>query len=145
VALYIPPARRRRRLAAAAALALVVGLLAGLLIGRATVPSVDDRVRAVQADARATAAGLRVLALHDQAGATASRQPGDGGADLVLARTRTGLTRAFAQAPWLGATQRAPLLRGLDRLAAMPDRTSAAFGTAAETLAGDIDATFGRS
>jgi len=145
MALYIPPARRRRRLIAAAALALVVGLAAGVLIGRASAPSVADRVRAVQADARAAAAGLRVLALHDQAGAVANSQPGDGGADLVLARTRTALETASAEAPWLGTARRTKLRHDLDLLTATTDRTSKAFGTAADTLAAEIDAAFNPS
>jgi len=64
MALYIPPARRRRRLIAAAALALVAGLAAGVLIGRASTPSVADRVRAVQSDARAAAAGHVLPVVH---------------------------------------------------------------------------------
>jgi hypothetical protein len=142
MALYIPPARRRRRLIAAAALALVAGLTVGVLIGRASTPSVADRVRTVQSDARAAAAGLRVLALHDQAGAVAKAQPGDGGADLVLARTRTALEDMFAQAPWLGSARRSRLRHDLDVLTATTDRTSSDFGAAAEALAAEIDATF---
>jgi hypothetical protein len=142
MALYVPPARRRRRLIAVALLALIVGLAAGVLIGRASTPSVADRVGAVQSDARATAAGLRVVALHDQAGAIANEQPGDGGADLVLARTRTDLEKLFAAAPWLGDAQRTKLRHDLDLLTAITDRTGKAFGTAAEALAAEIDATF---
>jgi hypothetical protein len=142
MALYIPPARRRRRLIAAAVLALVVGLAAGVLIGRVSTPSVPERVRTVQTDARAAAAGLRVLVLHDQAGAVANAEPGNGGADLVLTRTRTALEDLFAEAPWIGADQRTRLQRDLDLLATTTDRTSKAFGTAAEALAAEIDATF---
>jgi hypothetical protein len=142
MALYIPPARRRRRLIVAAALALVAGLAVGVLIGRASAPSVADRVAAVQSDAREAAAGLRVIALHDQAGAVANAEPGNGGADLVLANTRTALQTAFDQAPWLGSTQRGKLLSDLDKLATLPDKTSKEFGTAADALAAEIEATF---
>jgi hypothetical protein len=142
MALYIPPARRRRRLIAATVLALAAGLAAGVLIGRASSPSTVERVRTVQADARAAAAGLRVLALHDEAGAIANDQAGDGGADLALSNTRTALQDAFAAAPWLGTATRTRLLHDLDQLAAITDRTSKAFGTAAEALATEIDTTF---
>jgi hypothetical protein len=142
MALYIPPARRRRRLAVATVLALVAGLAIGGFAGRVSSPSTPERVRTAQADARAAAAGLRVLVLHDEAGAIANDQPGDGGADLALARTRTDLQDAFAEAPWLGAGQRTKLLHDLDLLVAIPDRASKAFGTAAEALAAEIDATF---
>lgn len=143
MALYIPAGRRRRRTIALVAAALVVGLAAGALVGRATAPSIDDHVRSVQGDARQTAAGLRVLALHDQAGAISSQTPGAGGADLVLGRTRNELDDEFARAPWLGRAQREELLRALDALQSIADRTSAAFGRAADALARKIETTFG--
>jgi hypothetical protein len=83
-----------------------------------------------------------VLALHDEAGAIANDQAGDGGADLALSNTRTALQDAFAAAPWLGTATRTRLLHDLDQLAAITDRTSKAFGTAAEALATEIDTTF---
>ncbi len=143
MALYIPAGRRRRRTALATILALALGLGLGAVAGRVAAPTVGDQVRATRADARATAAGLRVLVLHDESGALANDQ-GDGGAGLVLQRTRKGLTSAFAKAPWLGARDRTDLLDELDTLVAMPQRTSPAFGTAAESLAAHIDATFAR-
>ncbi len=143
MALYIPPARRRRRLIAAAAVALLAGLFGGVLIGRSTAPSVADRVTAVRSDAREAAAGLRVIALHDEAGAL-SNQDG-GGADLTLSQTRTALVRAFDQAPWLGNSQRTKVLADLDRLAATGDKSSKEFGTAADALATEIEATFNPS
>lgn len=142
MALYIPASRRRRQTVLVAVAALLLGLLVGGAIGRASAPSIDDRIRSVRSDARATAAALRVLALHDQSGA-ASNQANGGGADLVLRRTRAELRTEFARAPWLRASQRSPLLAELDRLAAQPDHTSAAFGAAAETFAAHIEATFG--
>jgi hypothetical protein len=143
VALYIPAGQRRRRTIALAAGTLVIGLIAGLLIGRALAPSVEDRVRSVQSDARQTAAGLRVLVLHDEAGAVANQTSGDGGADVVLARTRTELDREFARAPWLSRSQHDDLTRALDALVAISDRSSTTFATAAEALAAQIEKTFG--
>jgi len=143
VALYVPAGRRRRRALALAMAGLAIGLVFGVLIGRSSASSVEDRVRSVQADARQTAAGLRVIALHDQAGAIANEAPGNGGADLVLRRTRTELQHEFARAPWLKQAERDDLLRALDALAAITDRTGAAFGQAADALAGKIETTFG--
>jgi hypothetical protein len=138
MALYVPASRRRRRIVVAALLALVVGIVIGGLLGRASAPSMGDRIREVQGDARQTAAGLRVVVLHDEAGAA-----GSGGVDLVLKRTRDELTEEFRRAPWLGGTQRTALTRALDRLAQISDRGSPAFATAAESLAGQIEVTFG--
>jgi hypothetical protein len=142
LALYIPAGQRRRRAIAVAVATLLLGLIVGLLTGRALAPSVGDRVREVQGAARETAAGLRVIALHDQAGALANQTSGDGGADLVLKRTRSELEHEFGLAPWLGRSQRDELLRAMDALQAIPDRTGPAFGSAAEALAAKIEATF---
>jgi hypothetical protein len=114
----------------------------GLFLGRALAPSIDDRVNSVQADARQIAAGLRVLAIHDEAG-TVSDATGNGGADLVLKRTRRELDHAFGRAPWLGRAQRDALLRAFDALQRIPDRTSSTFGKSAAALAAQIEATFG--
>ena len=145
MALYVPPARRRRRLIVAATVALLVGLALGVLIGHVTAPSLGDRVAAVQSDARQASAGLRVIALHDQTGAASNQQPGAGGADLVISTTRTALQTAFGEAPWIGSTQRSKLLSDLDKLAGISDKTSKEFGTAADALAAEIDATFNPS
>jgi hypothetical protein len=134
VALYIPAGRRRRRTAFFAVGALVLGLLIGAVVGRASAPTATEKIKAVQADARNTAAALRVIALHDEAGAVSAQGADDAGIALVLKNTRSDLRDEFA---------RADLLRELDALEAQPDRMSAQFGQAAEKLAANIEATFG--
>jgi hypothetical protein len=123
--------------------ALVVGLVIGVFAGRASSPSLTDRVHTVQEKARETAAGLRVLSLHGQVGATSTGTPGNGGADLVLNRTRAELESEFSGTPWLDAAARKQLLDELDALDAQSDRTSPAFASAADALASHIEATFG--
>jgi hypothetical protein len=142
VALYIAPARRRRRVLVTAGVALALGLLLGAFVGRATAPTLDDRISSVRGDAQETAAGLRVIALHDEAGTT-TEGGGDQGADLVLERTRSELDALFDRAPWLGSDARAELFDELDALADSPDPTGAAFGEGADALAGHIETTFG--
>ncbi len=143
MALYIPASRRRRRTILFVAAALVVGLIVGVFAGRASSPSLTDRVNSVQERARETAAGLRVLSLHQQADATSAGTLGDGGADLVLDRTRGELQSEFSDAPWLDAAAREQLLDELDALDSQTDRTSPAFASAADALASHIEATFG--
>ncbi len=53
---------------------------------------------------------------------------GDGGADLVLQRTRDELNKEFSDAPWLGAAARKQLLDELAALDAQTDRNTPAFG-----------------
>jgi hypothetical protein len=141
MALYVPASRRRRRTIVLAIIALVVGLLIGVLVGRATVPSLASRVHSVQENARQTASGLRVLSLHQEAGAV-SAQSG-GGAVLVLQRTRDELQNEFADAPWLDATTRKQLLDELSALDAQTDREAPAFASGADALASHIEAAFG--
>jgi hypothetical protein len=142
MALYVPAARRRRRVVIFTVVALVLGLLLGALVGRVTAPTVDDRLASVRKSAQQTAAGLRVIAIHDESNAV-SNQTANAGADLVLKQTRSELQREFDDAPWITLAQREALLKSLDDLEAQPDRTSEAFGKAADTLASQIEETFG--
>jgi hypothetical protein len=142
MALYVSAGRRRRVTYLVGGAALVLGLLLGVAIGRSTVPSLEDRIRDVRADARRTAAGLRVIALHDEEGA-ASPTTGDAGADLVLRRTRVELIDELDGAPWVSAQEGRALLRAVDDLQARRDRAASAFGTAADAVADRIIATFG--
>jgi hypothetical protein len=143
VALYIPASKRRRQTIILAVATLLIGLAVGAFACRASAPSVDDRVHDVQEDARRTASALRVLSLHEESGAVSNQLPGDGGADLVLQRTRTELEGEFGDAPWLGERARRALLDELTALEAQPDRNTPAFASAANALAAHIAATFG--
>jgi hypothetical protein len=125
--------------------AVLVGLAIGAIVGRVSAPTVDDRIASVRDDARQTAAGLRVIALHDESNAISSQTPGDGGVDLVLRDTRSQLRNEFDRAPWIALQQREALLKQLDELQARNDRTGASFGEAADAMAGAIETTFGVS
>ena len=114
----------------------------GVLVGRVTAPTVDDRLASVRKSAQQTAAGLRVIAIHDESD-TVSNQTANSGADLVLKQTRSELKREFDDAPWITLAQREALLKSLDELEAQPDRKSDAFGKAADALATQIEETFG--
>lgn len=142
MAFYVPASARRRKLIAAAAAAAVIGIVVGILIGRLMVPSVDERIKSVKADARQTSAGLRVISLHDTATAVGAQGEGNGGVDIVLQRTRDELKAEFKKAPWLTAAQRDVLIGKLDDLAAFKDKTGTEFGKAAENLAAAIDTLF---
>ena len=142
MALDIPAGRRRRRLGLFTGGALVAGLVVGALLGRVTAPTVEDRLSSVRDDARATAAGLRVIAIHDES-ATVPDQAGDQGVELVLRETREQLGGEFDDAPWITLVQREALFKALDALESQDDKTSAAFGRDAESLAKKIETTFG--
>jgi len=143
MALYVHAGTRRRRTALIAGAAVIAGLAVGLLIGRLTAESTDDVVHSIQADARETAAGLRVIALHDEAGALANSTTSDGGTELVLKRTKTQLLDELDRAVWISTDQRDALLLSLNDLTNSPDRTSPEFGKATEDVAAQIESTFG--
>ena len=100
MALYVPAARRRRRVVIFAVVALVLGVVLGVVVGRVTAPTVDDRLASVRKSAQQTAAGLRVIAIHDESD-TVSNQTANSGAELVLKQTRSELKREFDDAPWI--------------------------------------------
>ncbi|MEO7555691.1 MAG: hypothetical protein ABIV94_03690 [Acidimicrobiales bacterium] len=143
MALYIPAGRRRGRLVIAAAVALALGLLVGVLVGRSAAPSLEDRVASVRADARQTAAALRVVVLHDETPGVDKGQTGDGGTDLVLTRVRDELAREIHDAVWLPEATGRSLLDDIDALRSRTDTTDTAFAQSAEALAAKIDTTFG--
>lgn len=142
MAIYVPASRRRRSFVLVGAVALVVGLLLGGVAGRATAPSVGDRISSVRTEAQEIAAGLRVVSLHEEAGAE-SLSGGDAGAALALRTARARLVHAFGRAPWLPAATRRAVLAEVDRLAAHPDATSARFASDIDALADRILTTFG--
>lgn len=144
MALYVPAGRRRRRAALLAGAALVVGLGLGLIAGRATAPDVGERVHATQREASVVTAELRVLSLHQEAGAASQTTGGDNGAAFAIRRAKTDLTAALDDAPWITSATRQQLLASLDDLLAEAgDAEGPAFAEAVDNAAGDIDAAFG--
>lgn len=144
MALYVPAGRRRRRAALLAGAALVVGLGLGLIAGRATAPDVGERVHATQREASVVTAELRVLSLHQEAGAASQTAGGDNGAAFAIRRAKTDLTAALDDAPWITSATRHQLLASLDGLLAdASGGDGPAFAKAVEEAAADIDAAFG--
>ena len=110
MAIYIPAGRRRRRIALAVGGAVIVGLILGVLVGRLTASSssVDDRVAHVRSDACAVQGQLQAIPIEYEKELQGSSQftQGGGAAD-ALARARSQLDVALADASWLGRESRA--------------------------------------
>jgi len=133
VAIYVPESRRRRTLIVVAVAWAVVGLALGFTVGRASSPSLGDRVHDVQEQARQATSQLRVVALHEDA------STGTEGNDLALTRAHDELAAALDDATWISAADGKALLASVDAL-----RGSSA-ANAIEGVAKKIDAAFGIS
>jgi len=147
MAIYVPRARRRRNLIAVGVAGVVVGAGLGLAVGRGSAPTVEDRVRSVRSEARAIASQLRVVSLHETAGAQSLEVSGDAGADLALRRAETNLLHLSKRAPWVPSKTAADLLSDTValRAEAPTQARSGDFGRKVDGLAGRIEATFGAS
>jgi hypothetical protein len=147
MAIYVPRARRRRNLILVAVAGLVVGVLVGAAAGRSSAPTVEDRVRSVRSEARAIASQLRVVSLHEGAGAASLAGGGDAGADLALQRTATNLRALFRRAPWITTKTAGDLIAETTalRTEAPKQANSDEFGKQVDALAGKIEATVGAS
>jgi hypothetical protein len=147
MAIYVPRARRRRNTIVVGVAALVVGAVLGGVAGRSSAPTVEDRVRSVRKEAQAIASQLRVVSIHEGAGAVSLAGGGDAGADLALQRTEKNLKALFKRAPWVTSKTAADLVGQTATLRAEAPRQadSDAFGKQVDELAGRIEATFGAS
>jgi len=146
VALYVPAGRRRRNLVLGLAGALIVGLVIGVVVGRATAPTVDDRVSSVQDDARAVTGTLAATPIEyakQLAGSSEFRR--GGGVDQALLSARTDLQAALRDATWLGPSQRTVATDALDAVvAAERARVSETrYQEVVDTAAATISRTFG--
>jgi hypothetical protein len=146
VAIYVPRARRRRNLIADSVICAVVGVALGLGIGRASAPTVEDRVGSVRTSARDIAAQLRVVSLHISSGAQSLEDSnGDAGAELALRRTESDLRKLVKRAPWVPSKAATDLLADTVALRAeAPHQArSVDFGKQVDALAARIESTFG--
>lgn len=112
MALYVSARQRRTR---AAIVCVVVGLLAfgvGWLFGRQQVPSVADRITAVQDDAGAVATGLERLDV-EYAKVLAGTDSLDQAVLAPIDQSITQAQHALDDAPWITAPQRAAILDAL--------------------------------
>lgn len=145
MAIYVPDSTRRRRLIVIAGACLVVGLLAGGALGRATSPGADDAVAEVRERGRETVTALQRLPIeYEQAVA------GEGGEDAAtmtsaVDRARATLDEAFAVLEVFGPASRAAADDALDALQESIDDgvPPSEFDAAIEAAIAVVRATFG--
>jgi hypothetical protein len=138
MAVYVPPSRRRRRLVLTGVVALVVGLVTGLLVGRSSVTTTSERVAEVRAEADDIATRVQALTIEYEqalAGSTDTLQAGV--LDAIDGIDRDA-GRTLRAAEWLTADSRTAVEGGLQQV-----RRAAESRVAAEAFADQAAATAG--
>jgi hypothetical protein len=144
MALYVPAGARRTRLILIGVLALIVGLLVGFGVGRATSPGLEDEVTDVQGLALDAVAALRRIPIeYEQAVA------GEGGESTdtitgAIDRADELLDDAYAEAIWLPDDAHEATDPAFDELRQMveDEATPAEFDAAIEALVDQVATTF---
>ena len=138
------PNRQRRRIVVAAVVALLIGLVGGWLLGRATATSVDDEINASRHRGGNVADALRTLPIEYE-----QLHAGTGGKsqlafDEAVQSIVDQLTKAIQQAPWLGPTARAQAVHDVEAVQAAVAAKAApdAFRAAVEKAATSVEDVF---
>lgn len=147
MAIYVPDSTRRRRLLIIAGACLVVGLVVGAALGRATASGVDDSVARVRDHAEDAITALQRLPIeYEQALAD------EGGEDTAtitgaLQRARAELDQAYDEIEVFGPAARQVTGEHFDTLTDDVSRQvpNDAFETAIEDAVTTIRAAFGLS
>jgi len=142
MALYVSAARRRRRTIVVGGVALVVGLLAGWLIGRTAGSSAEDEVKARQVDAEQLVARLDGLDLEYQQTATGGASGSDAvkGSLDAAKEIATDADALLARMPWVAQAERTSTVGLVDavrqavELGATPAEVTAAVAQADQAL-----------
>ena len=109
MALYVSAARRTRRTIVIAVVVGLVALVLGWLYGRQQVPSIEDRVADVRAEAGDVATALERLDIEYEQ-VLAEFDSLESSVLVPLDDLRTELQATMDRAPWLRSDQRAPVL-----------------------------------
>jgi hypothetical protein len=104
MAVYAGQGRRRRATVAIAVGALIVGLLAGFAIGKASAPSLGDKISEGRDRGRDFVTALGVLPL--EYGQALQGSEGSGLIGDTVKRSSRGLAATLDKQPWLGPAQR---------------------------------------
>ncbi len=142
MALYVSAARRRRRTLVVGAAALVVGLLLGWLIGRATGSSANDDIKARQNDAEQLVARLDGLDLEYQQTAAGGASGSDAvkGSLAAAAAIAADTDALMARMPWVARAERTATVQVVDGVrraveaGAPPEEVSAAVARADQAV-----------
>lgn len=145
MAIYIPDSTRRRRLVVIAGACLVVGLVVGGVLGRATSSGVDDSVKEVRARAEDAAIALERLPIEYEQALAASGGESTATITEALDRARATLDEAYTSIDVFGPGSRTATKTALDAVVgAVADKVPLAeFEAAIADAVAAVRATFG--
>lgn len=112
MAVYMSTARQRRRTLAVAVGALLLGVILGALIGRATASDVNDALNASRSRGRELAAALHALPLEYEQARSGSGE-NQAGIEDAAKRVADQADSAVAKAPWLSGSDRIKVTLGV--------------------------------
>ncbi len=145
MAIYTSPARRRAAVLIAAAACLVIGVVGGLLIGRATVTTTAERIEHVRTAGEDLATRVEALTIEYEQAVAGQGDTITGGVLDALTGIRRDTTAVADDAPWLSAAARAELDASLQAVADAADSRVdiAAFSDTTTRTAATIRAALG--
>jgi hypothetical protein len=145
VATYTSPARRRARTVAVGVTCVVLGLVGGVLIGRASVTTTAERITQVRTAGDELATRVQALTIEYEQAVAGQGDTVEGGVLDALDGIRRDAATATAAAPWLSTGERADVDGSLRSVAeAATARVEAdAFAARTAAAAAVIRTTFG--
>src|SRR4051812_12696608 len=106
MAVYMSATRQRRRMIVVALAALLVGLVAGLVLGRQTSSNVNDALGQSRDRGQRLAAALRALPLEYEQAQQGTAGESHTAIDDAVGRVVRQSTDALDHASWLGRSER---------------------------------------
>ena len=122
---YVPPSRRRNRLLLVGAACLVIGLVVGVLAGRASITTTSEKVAEVRSQGDELATRVQALTIEYDQAVAGSGDTVQGGVLDALDGIDTDAAAALATAEWLSDSSRDAVLQAIGGVrAAADDRAS---------------------
>jgi hypothetical protein len=145
MAIYVPPSRRRRRLVLTGLACLVIGVVAGLLVGRASVTTTSERISRVRTEADDIATRIEALTIEYEQALSGQGDSVQGGVLDALDGIDRDLAATLAIASWLSPSSRARLVAAVRdvREAATEQVSASAFADQTAAAATTIRAELG--
>jgi hypothetical protein len=118
MALYVPPSRRRLHVVLIATATLLVGLIVGLVVGRASITTTDERIADVRTEANDIATRLQALTIEYEQALAGRGDTVQGGVIDALDGIARDTAKAISTASWLTASNKAEIDDALNKVRA---------------------------